>query len=576
MIPSARPPSLTAGRDAEAAAPAYGGLTQPTRRATIMLSYAEPEERDRIAELRQRTAAATAANEDLDRIAALRRRTRGHADEDLQRVEALRRRTAAAPAWTPEDDEELAALRRKAAAVATAAAPGAIRRKAPQELATTVTPDGSFNTSDEDTPHASRDDFDIERSVGKGAFGEVFLATSKQNGRTYAIKTIPRGKAGDERRALLAVKHPFVVRLRYWFDGPADTWLVMDYAPRGTLASHLEKRPGRRLPIAHARLVSAELSSALLALHAAGVVHRDVKPSNILVDGAGHCLLADLGLAATRASMRLCGTLEYLAPEQLRGKTYGRSVDLWALGCLTFECLVGYSPFSAARTRAVFEGILRHEPYYVACGDSDAISLVQGLLRKDVESRFGISEDLLAHTYFSSVDRSLLYQRRLPPPLGEEDIVPAVASVGSSVPWPTMSSSRNSSIRAETPLQREASPVVAAVKHHHKAKRQNPLDRARHDPASKPRGPPLPPRPIDEQPALMAAAATTAAPSRERPVVDAALFVSTDELRLWADSDEENGPPVYRRRSGTLFRHAPPSELLTPEAPRRRPPRHTV
>ena len=66
-----------------------------------------------------------------------------------------------------------------------------------------------------------------------------------------------------------------------------------------------------------------------------------------------------LGLAATRASMRLCGTLEYLAPEQLRGKTYGRSVDLWALGCLTFETLVGYSPFSAARTRIVFEGILQ-------------------------------------------------------------------------------------------------------------------------------------------------------------------------------------------------------------------------
>mmetsp|Transcript_16876 Transcript_16876/g.49385 ORF Transcript_16876/g.49385 Transcript_16876/m.49385 type:complete len:532 (+) Transcript_16876:182-1777(+) len=528
------------------------------------------EDLERIKALRLKAAAtsAQADDEERDRIAELRRRTQGHADEDLERIAALRRRTAATPSWTPEDDEELAALRLKAAAVATAAAPDAIRRKAPQELATTVTPDGSFNTQDEaDTPHASRDDFAIERSIGKGAFGEVFLATSKQNGRTYAIKTIPRGKAGDERRALLAVKHPFVVRLRYWFDGPADTWLVMDYAPRGTLASHLERRPGRRLPIAHARLVSAELASALLALHAAGVVHRDVKPSNILVDGAGHCLLADLGLAATRASMRLCGTLEYLAPEQLRGKTYGRSVDLWALGCLTFETLVGYSPFSAARTRAVFEGILRHEPYYVACGDTDAIDLVKGLLRKDVEKRFGISEDLLGHAYFADVDRSLLYQRRLPPPLSGEDIVPQ-ESVGSSVvPWPSV----GSSIARETPLQREASPVIAVQKKHHK--RQNPLDRARQDPASKPRGPPLPPRPVEEQPALLAAAATTAAPSRERPVVDAALFVSTDELRLWADSDEENGPPVYRRRSGTLFRH---EQLLTPEAPRRRPPRHTV
>ena len=461
------------------------------------------EDLERIKALRLKAAAtsAQADDEERDRIAELRRRTQGHADEDLERIAALRRRTAATPSWTPEDDEELAALRLKAAAVATAAAPDAIRRKAPQELATTVTPDGSFNTSDDDTPHSSIEDFALERSIGKGAFGEVFLATSKQNGRTYAIKTIPRSKAGDERRALLAVRHPFVIKLRWVLYDARDAWLVMDYAPRGTLASHLERRPGRRLPIAHARLVSAELSSALLALHAAGVVHRDVKPSNILVDGAGHCLLADLGLAATRASMRLCGTLEYLAPEQLRGKTYGRSVDLWALGCLTFETLVGYSPFSAARTRAVFEGILRHEPYYVACGDSDAIDLVQGLLRKDVQSRFGISEDLLGHAYFSSVDRSLLYQRRLPPPLGNEDIVPQ-DSVGSSVvPWPSV----GSSIARETPLQREASPVVEAVskKKHH---RRNPLDRARHDPASKPRGPPLPPRPIDEQPALMAAA----------------------------------------------------------------------
>ncbi len=235
-----------------------------------MLSYAEPEELDRIAALRRRTAAATAANEDLDRIAA------------------LRRKTAAAPSWSQQDEEELAQL----------------RRKATQELPPTVTPDGSFNTQDEaDTPHSSIDDFALERSIGKGAFGEVFLATSKLTGRVYAVKTIPRSKAGDERRALLAVRHPFVVRLRWVLYDSADAWLVMDYAPRGTLASHLERRPGRRLPIAHARLVSAELASALLALHAAGVVHRDVKPSNILVDGAGHCLLADLGLAATRASM---------------------------------------------------------------------------------------------------------------------------------------------------------------------------------------------------------------------------------------------------------------------------------
>ena len=106
------------------------------------------------------------------------------------------------------------------------------------------------------------------------------------------------------------------------------------------------------------------------------------------------------------------------------------------------------------------------------------------------------------------------------------------------------------------------------------ARSRPPPGRSRRPPTGGPRSraPKLPPRPVEEQPALLAAATMTEAPSREQPVVDAALFVSTDELRLWADSDEENGPPVYRRRSGTLFRHAP----TTPEVTRRRAPRHTV
>ena len=144
-----------------------------------MLSYAEPEERDRIAELRRRSAAARTAAATPSSTPA-----DDDDDDDLQRIAALRKKTAAAPAWTPADEEELAQL----------------RRKAQQELPPTVTPDGSFNTSDDDAPHTCREDFVIEKSIGKGAFGEVFLATSKQNGRSYAIKTIPRGKAGDERR----------------------------------------------------------------------------------------------------------------------------------------------------------------------------------------------------------------------------------------------------------------------------------------------------------------------------------------------------------------------------------------
>ena len=134
--------------------------------------------------------------------------------------------------------------------------------------------------------------------------------------------------------------------------GP-DTWLVMDYAPNGTLATHLAAAPRRRLALGAARLAAAEVAAGLLALHGASVVHRDIKPGNILVDHQGHCLIADLGLAASGKDhlRRLCGTLEYLAPEQLRGKRYGRGVDLWALGCLLFESLAGYETPASRETR---------------------------------------------------------------------------------------------------------------------------------------------------------------------------------------------------------------------------------
>ncbi|KAH8058192.1 serine/threonine kinase [Aureococcus anophagefferens] len=183
---------------------------------------------------------------------------------------------------------------------------------------------------------AGEADFAVEASVGAGSFGEVFRVrkvTGPDCGRRYAMKKIAgRRQEAQERRMLLAAEHPFVVRLRYAF-ATADgaSCLVMDFASRGTLEGHLNKRAGRRLDVASAKMVAAEVGHAILCLHGLGVVHRDVKPANVLVDAAGHCLLSDLGLATVsdRATLgRFCGTLEYVAPEQLTGARYGGAVDL--------------------------------------------------------------------------------------------------------------------------------------------------------------------------------------------------------------------------------------------------------
>lgn len=270
-------------------------------------------------------------------------------------------------------------------------------------------------------------DFAVEASVGAGSFGEVFRVrkvTGPDCGRRYAMKKIAgRRQEAQERRMLLAAEHPFVVRLRYAF-ATADgaSCLVMDFASRGTLEGHLNKRAGRRLDVGAARFVAAEVGHAILCLHGLGVVHRDVKPANVLVDAAGHCLLSDLGLATVsdRATLgRFCGTLEYVAPEQLTGARYGGAVDLWALGCTVYECLAGASPFAAPTTREVFTRILRARPDLGAVADGAARGFLGGLLAKDAGARLGATEAaaFFDAPFFEDLDWRALGERALPPPL---------------------------------------------------------------------------------------------------------------------------------------------------------------
>ena len=164
--------------------------------------------------------------------------------------------------------------------------------------------------------------------LGKGAFGKVMLVRANDTKKIYAMKALSKqvllernevAHTKTERRALSDTHHPFLVHLRFAFQTPTKLYLVMDYCNGGELFFHL-KQAGR-FEEPRARLYAAEIASALEHLHSRKIVYRDLKPENVLLDSAGHPLLADMGFAQQvsphgRTHSR-CGSEEYAPPELL-------------------------------------------------------------------------------------------------------------------------------------------------------------------------------------------------------------------------------------------------------------------
>ena len=213
----------------------------------------------------------------------------------------------------------------------------------------------------------------VENELGRGATGVVFRARAA-NGELVALKVLNSALAGDaafqarrarELRIAKEVRHEHLVSIRA--DGEADgqPYLVLELLSGGSLAERL--RPGP-LRLDGMLRVIAEIGAGLDALHRQGIVHRDVKPSNIMLRENGSAALTDFGLAKGAAYTvltrpgQVLGTLDYLAPELVRGRPATPASDLYALGCVAFECLAGRPPFSDRSLFGVGTAHLEEEP----------------------------------------------------------------------------------------------------------------------------------------------------------------------------------------------------------------------
>ncbi|OQS02455.1 kinase [Thraustotheca clavata] len=275
------------------------------------------------------------------------------------------------------------------------------------------------------------DDFELLSVLGKGAFGKVILVRKRVGGGIFAVKVLKKqhviaknqvAHTKTERRVLQDIDHPFVVHLRYAFQNAGKLYLVMDYYSGGTLFQLL--RSQRHFKEHQARLYGAQLVLALTHLHTLHIVYRDLKLENILMDDEGFIALADFGLSREHVrgsddATTFCGTPEYLAPEILQRKSYGKAVDWWSFGVIMYEMLSGSTPFYHPNRKQNFHNIL-HERLDVSSKyfSDDARSLLRGLLTRDPDMRLGCrgGKEIMSHSFFAEISWEKLYRRQVRAP----------------------------------------------------------------------------------------------------------------------------------------------------------------
>lgn len=273
----------------------------------------------------------------------------------------------------------------------------------------------SSDTANENTESQSQKkwvltDFDIGRPLGKGKFGNVYLAREKRSKFIIAMKVLYRSQIENAnishqvRREIeiqTHLRHPNILRMYGYFYDDKRIYLILEYAPKGELYKELSNQPDKRFNEQRTATYIAQLADALKYCHSKSVIHRDIKPENLLLGVNGELKIADFGWSVHAPSSRrdtLCGTLDYLPPEMVSGKTHNHTVDFWSVGILCYECLVGKPPFYAATNDETYVNIKKSRYTFPSFVSEGARDLISKLIIIDPEKRLDM-DGVLAHPW---------------------------------------------------------------------------------------------------------------------------------------------------------------------------------
>ncbi|XP_044156787.1 protein kinase C delta type isoform X1 [Bufo gargarizans] len=271
--------------------------------------------------------------------------------------------------------------------------------------------------------------FHFHKVLGKGSFGKVLLAELKGTNEYFAVKALKKDVVlidddvectmVEKRVLALAWENPFLTHIYCSFQSKEHLFFVMEFLNGGDLMFHIQDKG--RFDLFRSTFYGAEIICGLQFLHSKGIIYRDLKLDNVMLDKDGHIKIADFGMCKENVfgenkASTFCGTPDYIAPEILQGHKYTFSVDWWSFGVLLYEMLIGQSPFHGDDEDELFESIRVDTPHYPRWITKESKDILEKLFVREPTKRLGVIGNIKLHPFFKTINWTALEKKEVEPP----------------------------------------------------------------------------------------------------------------------------------------------------------------